>query len=51
VTIVKAKTRKWGAGAAMGTGNGAADSGIGYGADGRNYEGDMGAAEDWEWEE
>jgi hypothetical protein len=48
-TIVKAKTRKWGTGAAQcTTSTGTSNGGIGYGSGGSDYDGNTGDAESWE---
>lgn len=48
-SIVKVKTRKWGAGAAQSTtSTGTSNGGIGYGSGGWDYDGGTGDAESWE---
>ena len=48
VTIVRAKTRKWGAGDAQcTTSTGTSNGSTGYGSGGFDYNGDMGDAEYW----
>lgn len=47
-SIVKVKTRKWGAGAAQSTtSTGGSNGGTGFGSGGLDYDGDMGDAENW----
>jgi hypothetical protein len=49
-TTVKAKTRKWGIGVSLGTSTGTGASYQQNGTGGYDSDGDMGDAEDWDWE-